>query len=53
MSRAIQNFEEEMILSVHMARDLLFNMLKINPEERYSVEDALNHPYTMVQGTKF
>ncbi|KAF1759688.1 hypothetical protein GCK72_016155 [Caenorhabditis remanei] len=27
------------------ARDLLANMLKINPDERYSVEDALNHPY--------
>lgn len=32
-------------LTPHVARDLLFNMLKINPEERYSVEDALNHPY--------
>ncbi|EGT33951.1 hypothetical protein CAEBREN_05620 [Caenorhabditis brenneri] len=27
------------------ARDLLSNMLKINPDERYSVEDALQHPY--------
>lgn len=27
------------------ARDLLSHMLKINPDERFSVEDALNHPY--------
>ncbi|EGT46838.1 hypothetical protein CAEBREN_30412 [Caenorhabditis brenneri] len=27
------------------ARDLLSNMLKIDPDERYSVEDALQHPY--------
>lgn len=27
------------------ARDLLANMLKINPDERFSVEDAINHPY--------
>ncbi|CAL2042093.1 hypothetical protein CAEBREN_32002 [Caenorhabditis brenneri] len=27
------------------ARDLLANMLKIDPDERFSVEDAINHPY--------
>ncbi|CAO4375991.1 unnamed protein product [Caenorhabditis nigoni] len=32
-------------LTATAARDLLANMLKINPDERFSVEDALNHPY--------
>jgi serine/threonine protein kinase len=29
----------------HEARDLLLNLLVINPEERLSSFDALNHPF--------
>ncbi|CAB3406609.1 unnamed protein product [Caenorhabditis bovis] len=32
-------------LTAAQARDLLSHMLKIDPDERFSVEDALNHPY--------
>uniref|UniRef100_A0A1I7TQ92 Protein kinase domain-containing protein n=2 Tax=Caenorhabditis tropicalis TaxID=1561998 RepID=A0A1I7TQ92_9PELO len=39
------HFENSEKLSAAAARDLLANMLKINPDERFSVEDAINHPY--------
>ncbi|VDM76433.1 unnamed protein product [Strongylus vulgaris] len=35
-------------LTAECARDLLAKMLVINPDNRYSVEEALNHPYVKV-----
>ncbi|WKY05740.1 hypothetical protein Q1695_006163 [Nippostrongylus brasiliensis] len=35
-------------LTADCARDLLAKMLVINPDNRYSVEESLNHPYVKV-----
>jgi len=32
-------------------RDLLFSLLKLNPEERLTAKDALNHPFVREDGT--
>lgn len=35
-------------LTANSARDLLSKMLVIDPQDRISVDDALNHPYISV-----
>ena len=41
----LQDFKQEFPGSSDLARDLLRKMLTFNPYKRFSVEDALEHPF--------